>query len=180
MSAGDMPYRTTRRDKSTGPAFVRIIASWGGGAIKRADELFWAGAAMLALSNALEQAGYSTELVLQSHAISGYGGGFDHCVRVTVKQAGEQVSLNRLAFLSAHAGALRTYGFQGYKVAPTKLNEGLGHQIQAAPLRSKLESIGLLAPSDVLVDSCFSLEDARRELGEAVAFLNAYDAKATA
>ena len=57
------PWRTARRQASTGTAYVRLVAEIGGRAFMRGPSMFYSGAAVAVLAEALQAAGYEVEIV---------------------------------------------------------------------------------------------------------------------
>lgn len=119
----DTAYRMAKRDWASGTPIVNLECSWGGNCHQSAEQLFWSGAAMLVLTDILEDAGYSVRLV--AVAINGKGDNC-HLSRIVVKDAGETLRIDALAGVFCHAGVFRTYGFHTFTRAPWDIGSGLG------------------------------------------------------
>lgn len=88
-------------------------------------------AAMAAIVDAIESAGFSVELIGVTLS-DGSSGGFAHILAVTLKSAGQQVDIGSLAFSLGHAGMFRRFVFGVYCAdrfnAP--LGHGMGHTVE--------------------------------------------------
>jgi hypothetical protein len=69
------------------------------------EEIFWRGAALVALIDVLESRGLSCSVVSDSTVTRGYGNRYT--ARTTVKALGDVLDLDRIAFCACHAGFFR-------------------------------------------------------------------------
>lgn len=117
----DTAWRRTVRQEMNAQQVVSVVLPWAHYCNVLAEDLFWAGAAMLALTDVLEDAGYSVELLglnaVSPHATMSRRGRRDNradqwltAVQVTVKAAGEPLRMDSVAALLCHAGTYRYYG----------------------------------------------------------------------
>lgn len=86
---------------------ISLIVPWGGISNVSADELQYNGLAVMLLSDILEEAGYSTEII----GASGVTLGGPHVLRyVVAKRPGEPLQLDVIAATLAHPAVFRVFG----------------------------------------------------------------------
>lgn len=105
---------------------VRIEANLSASSGISAAQMAIRGAAVCALVDALEQCGKSVELTL---CFATKGGRRRMEFYVPVKQAGEPLEMDRLAFMMAHAGMFRRIGFACLENAPEQWRQAIGVEV---------------------------------------------------
>lgn len=148
-----------------GPRHVRIRVDVSASAATPANAFFWPGAAALALSDALENAGYSTEILACASTHGAYeGSNRDAHVEVKVKDHRERLNLSRLAAILCHVGTLRVGLFAALLSPERKTTGGLGRPIHPDPMPGEEQG-------DIVL-RCWNKVDANAQLRKAVAKLN--------
>ena len=120
----DSMWRVGHRQLQRSPRTLKILGEIGGSFSQTAEQLFWTGATLLALSDVLEEAGYSTDIDIA------YCGNFDAgdlVYNVRLKEAGDPLRPDVVATGAAHSGAYRFYGFFLIHQCSWKVNDGHGH-----------------------------------------------------
>ena len=107
----DTCWRTSVRDARGMFPVVSLISSWGGHCGRNARELFWSGAAALVRADALEDAGYSVELVLCNTTRQGYDKSWGCASAIQIKRSDQPLNIEALAGVGCDVGVFRTYGF---------------------------------------------------------------------
>ena len=108
----DDMWRTTVRDARGQTPVVTLMSSWGGHCRRKENEMFWSGAAALVAADALEEAGYSVELILcNTTRHSDEKGAWGCAAAVQVKRSDQPLNLRGLAGLACDVGVYRTFGF---------------------------------------------------------------------
>lgn len=146
----DTAWRSMRRRDDQAPRVVTIAAQVGGNAMVRPDQMFWQGAALLALTDLLEDAGY--RVAVRGVAASVIPNG-RHNILLSwnVKEPHEPVRADEVVVPLAHAGAFRIGGIGLDARAPFPLGEGCGRAINPSPIYDEAVARGLLDPLDVLL-----------------------------
>lgn len=111
----DRAWSRKRRQHSRARMSVRIVAQIGGSKLDSADYLFWRGAAVSKLAEALEESGYRVEILgayseEQEIFEEQYATFTDSTFMV--KDAGAPIDLEAVAGVVCNAGFQRTYGFR--------------------------------------------------------------------
>lgn len=123
---------TPRIGSGTPVVRLWIEASTPGG--RSAESMFWRGAAAMAVTERLEEAGYRVEIQLYSNLDKLWETGKGDFFRaVCAKRADRTLDLESLTFLSAHPASHRVAGFLAYLVHPWECQEGLGHPDHSIP-----------------------------------------------
>lgn len=158
LDAGLPYWRTTRREGSIGPSVLTIAVQIGAPGFRQAESLFWRGAAAIALTELLEEAGYSVELWGYSYAQDVYVGSGNAFQAVKVKGGEDRIDVHALA--SATAGwYFRTVIFGGYYCTPNAtVDPGLG--CQATLHRELLPYVSTQPDKVMVVENCWSMSDA--------------------
>jgi len=126
---GDLEHAwTSRRRKHTrSQRTVRIVAQTNLLSNVSAEEMFWRGAAIVKLSDALTEAGYGVEIIaaLASKRIQGHN--VEFLATFPMKHAHDPLDCEMLAGVLAHAGFHRIYGFRMYAALfPVKAHAAAG------------------------------------------------------
>lgn len=149
----DTCWRTTHREVAVAVPVITIAMSWGANANVSHEQMFWSGAAALALTQVLEKAGYQTSLTAIAPTRYDYGG-HNQAMCVTVKRAGEYMRSDALASIICLGATFRTYGFMGTYLAPWKISDDLGSHINIESLMPQIIEAGAMdAPQITLPDS---------------------------
>lgn len=176
VHGGDLEHawRRTQREEGEGATYVTLTLDWGANSNANAEELFWSGAVVTVLTDALEAAGRRVTVQLANHNRT-TGGSL--LAVVILKQAMEPLRMEELVAASAHAGIFRTLGFELWKVAPAYLGWGHGSHrpLTTAPLK-QAATWGVIDEPGHLVNGFASgvrdLQSARRELARLLAAID--------
>lgn len=133
----DSAWRGTSRQIAVANPIIHIVTPVGGNAGRVHEELFWSGAAALALCTTLEEAGFQTKLTAISSCRYGsedsdgdLPGGTYHPhlqnVVINVKEPGEYIRPDAVASIICLGATFRTYVFYAYTCAPRPTDSGLG------------------------------------------------------
>lgn len=138
-------FRQAHRTPVRGPAVIDIRFNWGGNCGRNADELFWAGATGLVLTDILEDAGYAVRLIATTWATPNpyvdRKNKTCNLISIVLKEAHEPLRLDTLAFTACHAGAFRTYGFHRILNAPFEVTTSFGQCQSAKQMRDLLTPV---------------------------------------
>lgn len=181
----DVAWQTTTRVTTTAPRTITLGVSWGGNANRKDSELYWSGAQAAVVTDLLERAGYTVELVALSathsrdhQAADGRGWNWDAerspltLSVVTVKRADEPVRLDRIAATICHAGTFRTAGFCAILAGDMDVGFGLGTHVEAGEALKRCGGTDLALPTvDYLLPDAFTLDMARKNIAALVAKL---------
>jgi hypothetical protein len=164
----DSMWRVGRRQSMRSPRTISILANFGGNTHQSGEQLFWSGAAMLALSDLLENAGYSTDLSAGAYVTSG---GDVNVLVIRVKEAGDPLRADSVATVAAHSAFFRMYGLMALERAPFQVPMGHG---QAQDITRHMDTVKELMTDkiDVVIKSCNNRAEAVAELKRVVARLN--------
>jgi hypothetical protein len=150
----DSCWRTTHREIAVAVPVITIAMSWGGNANTSHEQLFWSGAAALALCQVLEEAGYQTSLTAIAPTRYEYGSGKFQAMCVTVKRAGEYMRSDALASVICLGPTFRTYGFMGTYLCPWGIDDALGSHGNIEMLMPQIVEAGAMdSPQITLPDS---------------------------
>lgn len=106
--------------------FFPLIHSGG----TTAEEIFWRGAAMVKLADALTAAGYSVEIVGHHGTYANGSAAYD---RVTVKSHSMPLDLPALTLIACLSGYSRSVGFKAICSVDFRVDSGLGNADYTAP-----------------------------------------------
>jgi hypothetical protein len=171
----DTAYRSTIREWNPGVSCVTLNVAWGGNCNLTAEQLFWSGAVMVAISDILESAGFSTRINASSRLWFGdYGGKKYSLNTIVVKDHGEPLRVDALAGIVCHAGVWRSYGFMGICQAPWNVGYGLGHCIDGWDEISKvMAECGVVSdPCTINVSDCYNQSCAMAEINKLIKHFN--------
>jgi hypothetical protein len=123
----DSAYRVAKRAQSRGTPIVELVSGWGFPHGYSADQLFWSGAAMLVLTDILEEAGYRVRLVACALTEQGDRGTHYLAQKIVVKEPQEGLRIDALAGVLCHAGVYRTFAFRHRTVlCPVQVGHNMG------------------------------------------------------
>lgn len=128
------------RRKAT-PACVNIVVRVGGHCGMSSEQLFWQGAAAVALVDALKKSGRACKLTAFSHcASSDSDASVEALVDIRVLEPGQQPDLEKLAAVLCLAGFFRTEVFKAMCNMPVVPATHLGYPTRGVPSLLKGEA----------------------------------------
>ncbi len=163
----DSCWRSSKRAIAPATPIINIAVGWGGNANLSHDQLFWSGAAALALIRILENAGYQTSLT--AVCANDRNSETEHiaiCCRV--KQAGEYLRSDAVASIICHAATFRTFLFAAYASAPFKQDPGLGHNCRVDKVIPACIDSGVIEAPQVLLPDAFTERSAKDAIDNAL------------
>ena len=123
----DLAWRRIGKREKAGPRRITLVANIGALGDVTADELFWRGASMLKLADALTEAGYTVKIIAVSSADKISADGFmDGWFQVTVKEFDQPLSVNSVASVICLAGYFRTVVFCWRSTMQKQVSGGWG------------------------------------------------------
>ena len=155
----DSCWRSSRRQVAPATPIINIAVGWGGNANLSHEQLFWSGAAALALIRILENAGYQTSLT--AVCANDRNSSTEHiaiCCRV--KKAGEYLRSDAVASIICHAATFRTFLFAAYASAPFQQDSGLGHNCRVDKVIPACIDSGVIEAPQVLLPDTYSRRSA--------------------
>lgn len=174
----DTAWRKASRQKVRGGRTVSLLQAIGGGWRKKAEELFWCGAVMVALSDLLEDAGYQTELwgmsVANGHGDSGQKVRGVTATLIEMKRGTEPLRPDVVAAGLAHAGVFRSLIFATRHRAPFEIGGAHGYTVHFGEqqCREMVEAGVMRDMPDVVLRHAYNETSARQTIAAAVAQLN--------
>jgi hypothetical protein len=111
-AAGDMQSMVAMGETETPRAIVKLVCSIGANANVSTDAIINRGIALCGIVDAIEASGQRVELVSGMTASNGYTEAKPYLFSVMVKEAGEPLEIDRVAFAFAHPSSLRRCGFR--------------------------------------------------------------------
>jgi hypothetical protein len=94
LRGGQDYWRTTRRESTTGPQTVTIVIDVNACREIKPRDILWRGAAAIAMTHILEEAGFRVELWIVHRALKAYTDDSAHCHAVCLKQAGDPLDIS--------------------------------------------------------------------------------------
>ena len=168
LRSGNPYWATTHRENRDGPEDITIVVHVGGNCSQRSMDLLWQGAAAIAATEILEEAGFRVRLIAsqRSHHVwaSKSGGHFDTdgAVSVVLKNAGDPLDKSTLAnaisgwyyrtMYFAHHGHRSPGGYEIKGVCPS-----LGSNRR--PAKEEIE-FATQDSSAKIISGCYSKADA--------------------
>jgi hypothetical protein len=162
----DEMWRRTGRKLRSGPRTVSILTNYGGNCMLTAEEMFWTGAASIALADILEDAGYVTEI--SGYNSTGHGRQGVLVQRVRVKEAGEPLRPDTLAALTAHAGIFRVFGILLIELCPWAVGSGHGNCLVGDEHVRKLIALNEIPPQEIILPPIYNERAAVEALKKAL------------
>jgi hypothetical protein len=166
LRSGQDAWRTTRRASTRGPQTVTVLCDIAASCRRNHDDILWRGAAAIALTHRLEEAGYRVEL----WAVDGTRelwnkGTIAGVFAVCLKRASDPI--DRSTLISAVSGwAYRTFWFRAFC--------GGGHRsvsrILGYPMALTSEMLDEISrdANRILIDDAFTYDDAVAALRDAL------------
>lgn len=162
----DRAWRAMPRGRGVAPRVISIDVNVGHNAHVNADDLFWAGAAGVALTDALESVGYRVELYSTSCSVLPD----EHAAlsRIIAKRAHDPVSPATTAALVAMPATFRWYHLQSWCAAPTAVGSGYGRAANIADGLNHAVRNGVLEGSEVILHHVLSEKQAIESVEQAL------------
>jgi hypothetical protein len=175
----DTMWRTSRREATAGVSTLRIALAWGANYTTTAADMFWPGAAALALADLAEAAGYRAEVVALAPTLAQRGRKSWNLTAVTAKEADEPLRPDALAAVLAHAGVYRYFGILSICAQRYDVGGNYGASLAGKPWGDSVVNVavaaGLLDAVDVTVPALRSRDDAAAWLRSRLTDLQAPD-----
>jgi hypothetical protein len=140
LRTGQAFWRTTRRTNTKGPATITVLVDVCANARVNHTDILWRGAAAIALTKILEQAGYRVELwaVEKTRGLWGARGEIDGMQAVCLKRPSDVLDCSTLIG-AVSAWFFRTVLFRVDCCGQHQIDSGLGHH--AVPNSNDLDEI---------------------------------------
>lgn len=174
-SSWETRYRDIRQ--GTG-ALLTIAMQWGGNGGLSAKQMYWTGAAAVALTDALEQAGYSLQVLLIDHVTWKRPKKRKQLTVVRAKEPGEPVEISSLAALCAHSGIYRSLGLAVTHLVPWDCTSGFGVAAGLTDALPLLIDQRIIDPVQIVVPKLKSEEHALEFLAATIDDVNAANIEA--
>lgn len=153
----DTAWRTAeRRLQAGGVTHARLLVQTGFPGKIHPDDYFWRGAVAVIVADALEEAGYQTEIMGYNLAGDVYhhpSGNLDCALLWPIKRYGEALDLDALAALTAHASTHRVGAFRARLSCERVAKSNMGHTLHDRPPFAE--------PEDLVIKEVESEKDAR-------------------
>lgn len=164
LRSGQPFWRTSRRQSTRGPQTVTIVVDVNARSAIEHSNILWRGAAAIAMTHVLEQAGFRVELWTAHRTEHAYTDGSNHMHVVCLKRAGDPLDAGTL--VSAVSGwFLRSVMFRAKCIGDKRVVSGLGQ-----PLVPTKFSLSPLLPGcePIVIAGAFSYEGALSIAREAI------------
>lgn len=174
--AGNWDAAWTRRApvRVDDPAVISLSAGWMASAAVDHEHLIWNALQAIVLTDALEEAGFRVELRALDGTNTYAMHKYTQLVDVMLKRAEEPLRADLVAAVIGHAGVYRSLGFQSLCTVPKPQQESLGRCLKADAIRKAVADAagaGMIAPVSYVLPRADNMEQARRNLADAVAAL---------
>jgi hypothetical protein len=169
----DRAWRNAPPQRARASRVISVDADVGQNCHIGADALVWSGVAAVALTDALEQAGYRVELYSSSAMRSNTPQGGAALTRMVAKRAMEPLNLPLAAALVALPATFRWYHIMSWLAHPVDIGRGYG---QSAHLDEVLEAAsmhGVIASTEVRLAGALSEKEAVKQVADAIAAVEA-------
>jgi hypothetical protein len=166
----DTCWRGSRRQTNIGPTLVTVNVNWGGLRNVTAKQMFWQGAAVCALVDALEEAGYRVRVIANNWSVVDRQANFKALIRVVIKDFPEPLQLDAMAAVLAHAGIYRTLGFMAKE--QVRLQVDTGHGSTREITGELMEALNDGSEQSLILNKAYSREAAIVALKKVVSTLN--------
>ncbi len=160
----DTAWRRTVRVDTIAPQIVSIALPWAHSAMWGASALFWGGAAVLAITDLLEDAGYSVNLVALNCVQADISQDWLDITQVNIKRAGEPLRPDSVAAMFCHAGTYRYYGIQSCCEGPGRISMGMGIPANVRNSVDKAVQAGVLEDVQIAYSGIYSERQARQAI----------------
>ena len=163
LRTGQPFWRTSRRQNTRGPATITVVVDVCANCSVKAKDILWRGAAAVALTKRLEEAGYRVELWAAAYSLENYHStsGF---VAVCLKRPSEP--LDESTLINAVSGwGFRSLWFQASCLGERPIKGNLGRA--RTPGKQELDQITPDA-NRVLIADAFTYESAVAKVRQAI------------
>lgn len=168
----DQAWRSTERRVKIGTNTVLTVAcSWGVNGSIPPDQLFWSGAAALALTELLENAGYSIDL-WAIDTVAWWKWDRFAVSAVQIKAPGETVRAGAIAALLSHPGIYRTLGLAATAQVPWDVGTGFGSAIDIDEILTAMLDSDAIEHPDVVIPKMKNEEQAVAFLRKTITDIN--------
>jgi hypothetical protein len=168
LRSGQQFWRSAYRQQVAGPQVVTILVDVAANCGVKYLDILWRGAAAVALTKILEDAGYRVELwsVLSDRELwNQRGTDYHNLTGVCLKRPSDP--LDESTLITAVSGwFFRTVHFRAYCQGTKKINLGLGHT--TAPTAEQLDEFST-DPQRIVIKGAFTFDDAVCTAREALA-----------
>jgi len=168
----DRAWETTERrvQRGIGRVVTTVLVNIGAYAHVTSEQMFWRGAAVVALVDALEQSGRRVRVIAFDATNGVYKSGqYNDLTVITIelKAPNAPLDCDKLAVATALAGFDRYYVFRALMSAPAKVRDGLGHpayytqaHVENGTLPECLQKLCECEPT-ILADKIWTKKDAQ-------------------
>lgn len=165
----DKAWRSSPRRRERAPRVISIDVDVGQNCGVDADDLFWSGAAAVALTDALEDAGYRVELYATTTTHFGRKGK-NHVglSRFLAKRAQERVNPALTAAMVALPATFRWYHLMSWLKHPFHVGFGFGRSGTVGPALEKAMLEGIVEGAEVSLENSLTEEAAVEEVTTAI------------
>ena len=147
---------------------VTIFAPWGGNCSRSSEELFWQGAATMALVDILEEHGFSVELKLICYLTNSSNESNEQVNIIRLKEGDQPLRPEIASTYLCHAGIFRTIGFTAICANLAGTNGGLCSVKNPRDLKAS----GFIPGQGIVMDQAWNREAARKEVQRSLEELN--------
>lgn len=152
----DTMWRKTMRERVTAPQPVTVYATVGGSAHVSAADLFWCGAAAVAITERLEEAGYRVDVRAAFHGQSCSSDRARFLQIAQVKAPQEPLRADLIAYVLAHASCFRSLFIADSRARTVHVSSGASSPLGG--LRQALEDFApvvqqtTIPPADIVLE----------------------------
>jgi hypothetical protein len=174
----DRCWRTFRQERKQGHRVLTVDVDVGQNCHLSADSLKWSGIAAVALTDALERAGYRVELYATSACRSNTPGGGVAVTRMLAKGASQPLNVALLAALVALPATFRWYHVMSWLAHPVSIGAGYGQSVALQEVLDQCAVQGKLRQAEVLMEGSASRDEAEQTVLATVERLGLLEAAA--
>jgi hypothetical protein len=164
----DRAWRSSPRQRERAPRVLSLDVDVGQNCMIGADDLFWSGAAAVALTDALEEAGYRVELFASSTSYFKADKHHMGIVRLRAKRAHERLNPALTAALVALPATFRWYHLHAWTKHPHYLGFGFGKSGTIGEPLEQAMLAGHIEGAEVTLQNALSEKAAVKEVTEAL------------
>lgn len=156
LRSGQDYWRTSRRQNVTGPGSITVLVNVSANAGTDHEDILWRGAAAIALTKMLEEAGYRVELWCMENSVRSFTDGTHNLCAVNLKRTSDPLDVSTL--VSAVSGwFFRTMFFKDLYKGKRTVEYGKG---RAQPLKADQADEISRDVKRVIIDDVFSYDAA--------------------
>lgn len=165
----DKAWRSSPRRRERAPRVISLDVDVGENCMIGADDLFWSGAAAVALTDALEDAGYRVELFATSSThFNAEGKRHAGLMRVRAKMAQERMNPALTAAMVALPATFRWYHLMAWLKHPYHIGYGFGKSGTVDAILQQAMERDLVEGAEVTLQNSLSEERAVEEVTTAL------------